>query len=567
MTVRYAKILTRAQLGLSTHLITIEIHISAGLPGLSMVGLPETAIKESRDRVRSAILNAGFEFPKRRITINLAPADLPKREGGRFDLPIALGVLIATQQIHWPHLVDYEFAGELGLDGYLHRFNGAAVMALAVKQAKRILVVPTENVTEIQLITDLHYVAASSLAELCNQINDLFEHDTQNAAVDASSNTVNSDTKVVIPGKLSVNSVMPPSSSKTAIDLSSLVRITPKQPAIDIRNSYEHELNLEDIYGQQEAKRALEIAAAGGHSLFIMGPPGVGKSMLAHRLITILPPLTYSEALENVMIYSLYHGYDNAGNLLQTVKRPFRAPHHSISTAALIGGSNPPVPGEISLANHGVLFLDELLEFSRKTLEALREPLENHQVIISRAAHCAIFPCNFQLVVAMNPCPCGHYGDKFHTCSCSHEQLRSYRSRISGPLLDRMDLWLWMPSLGSDLALIHQRHFVTDNYADNTGYKSELVRQRVIAARERAMTRANKLNSALNNHELKRDLRLSTAAKNYLQKTLERGSITVRSYHRILKVSRTIADLAAIEEVQVEHLQEALSYRRKLNQS
>ncbi len=580
---RYAKIFTRAQLGLVTNLITIEVHISAGLPGLSMVGLAETAIKESRDRVRSAILNSGFEFPRRRVTINLAPADLPKREGGRFDLPIALGILIATQQINWPQLAQYEFTGELGLDGSLHRVSGAAITALAAQQSGRILVAPAENLQEIQLVHQLHYQIASSLMELCQQVSAVEEQPA--SAAEASFATSQS-----------------PAASTPSPPHSPYIHLTATQELIATPMQYPIDLN--EIHGQSEAKRVLEIAAAGGHSLFIMGPPGVGKSMLAHRLITILPPLTYAEALENSMLYSLYHDRGLGGIMNGTTQRsaetkfakhsnenknshgdqisgdteaacqldhpqphtlspltlrPFRAPHHSISTTALIGGSNPPMPGEISLANHGVLFLDELLEFPRKTLEALREPLENHQITISRAANCAIFPCHFQLVVAMNPCPCGHYGDKYHACSCTSKQIKNYHDRLSGPLLDRLDLWLWMPSLGPDLAKLHNTNASPAPAAES----STTVLARVVQAQQRALTRAQKLNYALSNKEIEQTVQLTGPAQAYLQQILAQGTVTARSYYRILKVARTIADLADSGLVELSHLQEAFSYRKK----
>ena len=490
---------SRASFGIEAPPVTIEIHLSPGNPLLSMVGLPETAIKESKDRVRSAIINSGFEFPARRITINLAPADLPKKDGGRFDLAIALGILIASRQIIVDDIFQYEFAGELALDGKLRPFSGVLPLALATKKANRILVLPQENAFEAALVHEVEILAAQHLLEVCAHL---------------------IGSKIIEPYKLEL---------PTAV--------------------YSSEIDLADICGQEHAKRALEIAAAGGHSLLMIGPPGVGKTMLANRLVTILPEMSDDEALEVAAIYSI-SGKKN--NLDSWKVRPFRTPHHTASGVALVGGSSPPRPGEISLAHNGVLFLDELLEFNRSVLEALREPLESKHITISRAAHQAKFPAGFQLVVAMNPCPCGYYGDSRSNCNCTADQIRRYRARISGPFLDRIDLWVLVSSLAKNAL----------RCAPSKNVTSKEVKARVICARECAIKRAGKINAELTNKEIEKFCYLSAEDQTFLEDVIEKFKLSARSYHRIIKISRTIADLDGQELIQNQHLKEAVGYRR-----
>ena len=492
-----AIVYTRAQVGIDAPLVSVEVHLSGGLPGLFIVGLPEAAVKESKDRVRGAILNSQFEFPSRRITINLAPADLPK-EGGRFDLPIALGILAASGQINRERLSQYEFLGELALGGELRGIRGVLPATLACRDAGRTLLVPGDNAAEAMLVGDVKVLGAVHLLEVCRQ--------------------------------LATGTALQPPVPQPRAPLGSLL-----------------ERDLSDVRGQQHAKRALEIAAAGGHNLLLIGPPGTGKTMLASRLPGIMPPLTEAEALETAAIASISaQGLD----LKQWGVRPFRAPHHTASGVALVGGGGQPRPGEISLAHHGVLFLDELPEYDRRVLEVLREPLESGRITISRAARQADFPARFQLVAAMNPCPCGYLGDAERRCACGQEQVRRYRARISGPLIDRIDLHIEVPRLA---------HRVLRGDAPEEN--SATVRARVCAARDRQLQRAGKPNSALGTREIERYCTLSEGDHRLLEQALERLGLSPRAYHRILKVARTIADLAGSETIKTPHLTEAISYR------
>jgi magnesium chelatase family protein len=488
---------TRAQVGIDAPPVSVEVHLSAGLPGLFIVGLPEAAVKESKDRVRGAILNSRFEFPSRRITINLAPADLPK-EGGRFDLPIALGILAASGQIGHERLGQYECLGELALGGELRGVRGVLPAALACRDAGRTLLAPADNAAEALLAGGATVLGAGHLLEICRQLN-------TGAAL--------------LPSH-------PPSRPEP-------------EPLL--------ERDLSDVRGQQHAKRALEIAAAGGHNLLLIGPPGTGKTMLASRLPGILPPLSETEALETAAIASISaQGLD----LRQWGVRPFRAPHHTASAVALVGGGGLPRPGEISLAHHGVLFLDELPEYDRRVLEVLREPMESGHITISRAARQADFPARFQLVAAMNPCPCGYLGDTERRCACGQEQVRRYRARVSGPLLDRIDLHIEVPRLA-------HRALRGELPEEN----SAAVRVRVCAARERQLRRAGKPNSLLRTREIERHCTLNEADHRLLEQALERLGLSPRAYHRILKVARTIADLAGGDGIKTPHLTEAISYR------
>ncbi len=491
---------TRAREGIAAPPVTVEVHLSGGLPAMSMVGLPELAVKESKDRVRGALLNARFHFPAGRVTINLAPADLPK-EGGRFDLPIALGILGASGQIPTPGLSGTEFLGELALSGHLRPVSGVLPAALAASAAGRDLVLPAENAEEAALVSGLTLRPAGHLLEVCEHL------------------------RGVTP--LPVFAAAPP------------------------REDGSDYPDLAEVRGQEHAKRALEIAAAGGHSLLMLGPPGTGKSMMANRLPGLLPPLSDGEALEAAAIRSVS---DRAPFDPATFRaRPFRAPHHTASGVALVGGGSNPRPGEISLAHLGVLFLDELPEFDRRVLEVLREPLESGHILISRAARQARFPARFQLVAAMNPCPCGYLGDPGGRCRCTAEQVARYRGRISGPLLDRIDMHIEVPRVEVQ-RLAQPPSSQTESSAQ--------VRHRVCAARARQEARAGRSNSALTPREVERDCVLDAVGQSLLEQALTRLSLSARAYHRILKLARTIADLAGEEQISPAHLGEAIGYRR-----
>lgn len=488
---------SHARDGVHAPAVRVEVHLSGGLPGTTIVGLPEAAVRESKDRVRAAIQNAQFEYPARRITVNLAPADLPK-DGARFDLPIALGILAANGQIPQDMLTGRAFLGELALTGELRAVDGVLPAALAAKAAGRTLFVPQANGAEAALVTGVEVRTARTLLEICAH---LFGHGELPAAVAA---------------PLQVDTDGP---------------------------------DLADVRGQAHARRALEIAAAGAHNLLFVGPPGCGKSLLASRLPGILPPMLEDEALEAAAIASVSgRGID----LRHWQRRPFRAPHHTASAVALVGGGADPRPGEISLAHHGVLFLDELCEWDRHTLDVLREPLETGRVCISRAARQAEYPARFQLVAAMNPCPCGWAGDASARCRCTGEQVARYRGRLSGPLLDRIDLHVAVPRL--PLGALRP-----DAPA---GESSAAVRQRVIAARDLQNRRTGQPNALLGQRPLERHCRLQMPDQLLLERAIDALQLSARSAHRILRVARTIADLAGSETIATAHLAEAIGYRQ-----
>ncbi len=493
-----ATVYSRAQTGIHSPLVTIEVHLSNGLPGLAIVGLPETAVKESKERVRSAILNSRFEFPLRRIIVNLAPADLPK-QGGRYDLAIALGILGASEQIRCDWIDRYEFFGELALTGEIKGIKGILPVAISAKRARRPIVIPQVNSAEAKLVKDLSIYPAKHLLEVCSHLNQEVPLTALQAADEA--------------------------------------------PPLD-----DEHLDFKEVKGQTHAKRALEIAAAGAHNLLMIGSPGTGKTMLAHRLVTILPEMDQAEALATAAISSIsQEGFDHR----HWRKRPFRAPHHSASAAAVIGGGSDPRPGEISLAHHGVLFLDEFPEFDRRVLEALREPLENGYITIARAGRRARFPSQTQLVAAMNPCPCGHYGDPQRHCRCSPEQVRRYRGKISGPLLDRIDMHIEVPVIPNAVL------FADDDHAES----SALVRARVVAARRRQIRRCGHPNNKLNAQQMNTCCRLPGESQKLLDNAAQALRLSARSIHRILKVARTIADLAGVEHIGRNHLAETIAYR------
>ena len=489
---------TRAQSGINSPAVTVEVHLSNGLPSLSMVGLPEAAVKESRDRVRSALLNSHFEFPTRRITINLAPADLPKG-GGRFDLPIALGILAASGQLPQESLSQYEFVGELALSGQLRPVEGILPTAQACGKHRRKLMVPSANAREGALARNTHVFGASHLLEVCAHL-------------------------------------------RQAEPLTRQVFQAPDGaiPSTD----------LSDIIGQHQAKRALEIAAAGAHNLLFSGPPGTGKTMLASRLPGLLPALEETEALQVATIYSV------AGQGLRQnfFERPFRAPHHTASAVALVGGGSNPKPGEISLAHQGVLFLDELPEFPRAVLEVLREPLESGKIMIARAQTSTEYPARFSLVAAMNPCPCGYLGSA--RCRCTPDKVNRYRDRISGPLLDRIDLQVSVPRIPHEQLTRPQ---IDDT--ENPGDSSATVKARVAVARQIQIHRQKCENSNLNALQVKLICTLSDRQARLMNTAIERLDLSARAYHRVLKVARTIADLEGIAAIEDDHLTEALGYR------
>ena len=486
---------SRAQVGVEAPAVTVEAHLANGLPSLALVGLPETAVKESKDRVRSAILNCAFEFPPRRITLNLAPADLPK-DGGRFDLAIALGILAASGQVPASALEQLECLGELALSGAIRPVQGVLPAALAARAAGRTLMVPKANAEEASLASGLDVIAVEHLLEV-------------------------------------------------AAHLNGQTPIAPYQAQGLLRQVLPYP-DLAEVQGQIAAKRALLVAAAGSHNLLLSGPPGTGKTLLASRLPGLLPPLDEQEALEVAAIHSVA----SHTPLSAWPQRPFRTPHHSASGPALVGGGSRPQPGEITLAHQGVLFLDELPEFDRKVLEVLREPLESGHIVIARARDKVRFPARFQLVAAMNPCPCGHLGDPSGRCRCSAEQIQRYRGKLSGPLLDRIDLHLSVP-----------RETTRLETSSNHGPSSIELAALVVRARQQQLARQGCANAHLDLAGVQQHCSLDGEDRHWLENACERLGLSLRAAHRVMKVARTLADLDGAASINRTHLAEALQYR------
>ncbi len=501
----FATIYSRAQFGMQALLVSVEVHLSNGLPNFSIVGLPEAAVRESKDRVRAALINSNYEFPARRIIVNLAPAELPK-QGGRFDLPIALGLLVASRQLPAGALKGYEFIGELGLDGHLRKTTGILPAAHACQRNQSTLITSTDNLEELTPLPDDAFLCATHLLEVCAHLNQ--------------------------------------------------VTSLPRRRSKKFNQQNQEQLSFSDVRGQHMAKRALCLAAAGQHHLLMIGSPGSGKTMLATRLPSLLTDLNQDQMLETMSVYSIANAMDKT---LHPPNRPFRSPHHTVSAVGLVGGGSTPKPGEISLAHNGVLFLDEFTEFSRQALETLREPIEKGVITISRANAQVTFPARFQLIAAMNPCPAGCDIDQYGQCACSSEQLRRYRNKISAPILDRIDLQV-------SVAKVPYTEFFSKTTRPETDWRQ--TKERIHKAYAAQLQRQGMPNALFDGKTLKEVCRLTTSLEKLAHEKLQGLNLSARAYHKILKVARTIADIENTNEITQSHLLEAMSYRqfdRRLN--